>query len=155
MFDELTINRIKLMHPNIREQLKKDYLEINKRLPKGVRLRFTHTYRSFTEQDKLYKQKPKVTNAQGGQSMHNYGLAFDIVILLDKDNNGTFKTASFEVDKYWKLVAEFFKAKGWTWGGDWKTFKDYPHFEMNFGKTWRDYLITPKILDENIPYPKL
>lgn len=158
MFDEITINRIKLLHPNYREQIKKWYLEINKQLPKGVRLRFTHTYRSKEEQDKLYAQGrttkgSKVTNAKGGQSIHNYGLAFDIVILLDKDNNGTFETASFTVDKYWKQVAEFFKSKGFSWGGDW-TFKDYPHFEVK-GFKWQDLQNKPTIKDGGITYPKL
>ena len=80
MFDKITLDRIELMHPTIREQLKKDYLEINKNLPKGVRLRFTQTLRTIKEQDDLYAQgrtkKGKiVTNAKGGQSIHNYGLA--------------------------------------------------------------------------------
>ena len=102
MFDKITLDRIELMHPTIREQLKKDYLEINKNLPKGVRLRFTQTLRTNKEQDDLYAQgrtkKGKiVTNAKGGQSIHNFGLAFDIVILLDKDNNGSFESVSWEV----------------------------------------------------------
>ena len=85
--------------------------------------------------NKTLQPKTQRTNAKG-QSIHNYGLAFDIVILLDKDNNGTFETASFKVDKYWLQVAEFFKSKGFVWGGDWKTFKDYPHFEVK-GYTWQ------------------
>ena len=149
MFDKITLDRIELMHPTIREQLKKDYLEINKNLPKGVRLRFTQTLRTIKEQDDLYAQgrtkKGKiVTNAKGGQSIHNYGLAFDIVILLDKDNNGTFESVSWEVDRYWKRVVDFFKSKGWTWGGDFKTLYDAPHFEYTQGKTWKYYSKLPK-----------
>lgn len=149
MFDKITIDRIELMHPKVREQLKKDYLEINKNLPKGVRLRFTQTLRTIKEQNDLYAQgrtkKGKiVTNAKGGQSIHNYGLAFDIVILLDKDGNGTFESVSWEVDKYWKRVVDFFKSKGWTWGGDFKTMYDAPHFEYTQGKTWRYYSELPK-----------
>lgn len=154
MFDQITIDRINLLHPSIREDVKKWYLEINKKLPKGVRLRFTHTYRSIEEQNKLYNQKPKVTNAKGGQSIHNYGLAFDIVILFDKDNNGTFETASFKVDKYWLQVAEFFKSKGFVWGGDWTSFKDYPHFEVK-GYKWQDLQKLPKFINNGISYPKL
>ena len=154
MFDQITIDRINLLHPSIREDVKKWYLEINKKLPKGVRLRFTHTYRSIEEQNKLYNQKPKVTNAKGGQSIHNYGLAFDIVILFDKDDNGTFETASFKVDKYWLQVAEFFKSKGFVWGGDWTSFKDYPHFEVK-GYKWQDLQKLPKFINNGISYPKL
>ena len=82
MFDEITLNRIKLLHPNYRKQIKDWYLEINRKLPKGVRLRFAHTYRSIEEQNKLYNQIPKVTNAKGGQSIHNFGLAFDTTSIL-------------------------------------------------------------------------
>lgn len=154
MFDQITIDRIILLHPSIREDVKNWYLEINKRLPKGIRLRFTHTYRSIEEQNKLYNQRPKVTNAKGGQSIHNYGLAFDIVILLDKDNNGTFETASFTVDKYWMQVVEYFKSKGFDWGGDWKSLKDYPHFELR-GYKWQDLQNKPTFINNGIKYPKL
>lgn len=148
MFDQITIDRIELMHPVLREQLKKDYLEINRRLAKGIRLRFSQTFRTVSEQNELYAQgRTKkgniVTNARGGSSFHNYGLAFDIVILYDKDGNGTFETASWnektDFDKNgkaeWIQVVEFFKSKGWKWGGDFRSFRDSPHFEMTFGKT--------------------
>lgn len=151
MYDEITLNRIKLLHPNYREQIKLWYLEINKKLPKGVRLRFTHTYRSIEDQNKLYNQKPKVTNAKGGQSIHNYGLAFDIVIL--KEINGKW-FADWKVDKYWLQVADFFKSKGFVWGGDWKTFKDYPHFEVK-GYTWQQLQGEKTFVDGGIKYPKL
>ncbi len=95
--DQLTINRIKNAHPRIKLVLDAQYKEINKRLPKHVRLRFTSVYRSPAEQDALYKQKPKVTNAKGWQSIHNFGLAMDVVILYDKDNNGTFESAILNV----------------------------------------------------------
>lgn len=149
MFDEITINRIKLLHPNYREQIKLWYLEINKQLPKGVRLRFTHTYRSIEEQNALYNQKPKVTNAKGGQSIHNYGLAFDIVILKEKDNKWV---VDWKVDKYWLQVADFFKSKGFVWGGDWK-FYDAPHFELK-GFKWQELQKIPTIIDGGIKYPK-
>ncbi|WP_313553018.1 M15 family metallopeptidase [Sphingobacterium multivorum] len=138
--DSITLNRIDLMHPALRDELRSQYLEINTRLPKGVRLRFTHTLRTFEEQNALYAQgrttKGKiVTNAKGGSSWHNYGCAFDIVILYDKDGNGSFETASWDEDKYFMTVVNYFKSKGWFWGGDFRSFKDSPHFEKTFGLT--------------------
>lgn len=154
-YDQITIDRINTFHPNYRELLKELYLEANnKLLPKGWRLRFTHVYRSNAEQDKLFNQRPKVTNAKGGQSIHNYGLAFDIVLLRDKDNNGTFESVSWEVDKYWKAVAAFFKSKGFTWGGDWK-FYDAPHFELSKGRTWRDFQAMKMYKKDGLTYPIL
>jgi peptidoglycan L-alanyl-D-glutamate endopeptidase CwlK len=165
--DNITLERIKESHPKIREMLFAQYKEANNLLGSNVRLRFAYVYRSNELQDKLYKQVPKVTNAKGGQSIHNYGLAFDIVLLIDKDNNGTFETATwdtlkdFDGDKVsdWMEIVKYFKGKGWTWGGDWKTFKDAPHFEFNFGFDWKalkqrvDKGIT--ITDSGIVYPKI
>jgi peptidoglycan L-alanyl-D-glutamate endopeptidase CwlK len=136
--DRLTIDRIAQAHPKIREELKQHYVECNDLLPKGVRLRFAYVYRSIAEQNVLYNQRPKVTNAKGGQSIHNYGLAFDYVIMLDKDNNGTFETIEWDLKSpYHKVVVDYFKSKGYEWGGSWATFKDYPHFQKAFGHTWQ------------------
>ncbi|MDA4743657.1 M15 family metallopeptidase, partial [Enterobacter hormaechei] len=29
----------------------------------------------------------------------------------------------------WQECVKIFSHYGWEWGGNWKTFKDYPHFE--------------------------
>lgn len=136
--DKITLERIKKMHPKLRDSLLDEYLTINYNLPKGVRLRFTQTLRTIAEQNELYAQgrtkKGKiVTQAIGGKSYHNYGLSFDIVILYDKDLNGSFESAEWTENKYWKQVVEFFKFKGWKWGGEFRSFKDSPHFEKTFG----------------------
>ena len=154
--DQLTIDRIATAHPKIREELKNYYIECNNKLPKGVRLRFAYVYRSIEEQNKLYNQRPKVTNAKGGQSIHNYSLAFDYVIMLDKDNNGTFETIEWSLaSPYHKVVVDYFKSKGYEWGGDWK-FKDAPHFQKAFGHTWQTLKNKPTFKDTNgIYYPIL
>ena len=143
--DKPSLDKIKLIHPKLRDELLTDYLHINNNiLGKGVRLRMTHTWRSEQEQHQLFLKRPKVTNADSWQSMHNYGLAFDIVILLDKNNDGVFEAVSWDLkvdnDKDgiadWIEVAKYLKSKGWTWGGDWR-FKDNPHFEKTFNNTWK------------------
>lgn len=138
MEDNLTIERIKQAHPKLRESLLQEYKEINSQLPADVRLRFAYVFRTAEEQHKLFIQRPKVTKADSWQSLHNYGLAFDIVLLYDKDKNGTFEFASWEQNKYWMQVVNYFKTKGWEWGGDWKSFKDAPHFQKVFGNKWQD-----------------
>lgn len=145
MEDLITIQRISEAHPKVRLLLLQQYKEANNLLGKGARLRLAYVYRSNALQDKLYSQKPKVTNAKGGQSIHNYGLAFDIVMLYDNDGDGNFEEASwsqirdFDKDSKadWMEVTNYFKSKGWEWGGDWKLFKDAPHFQMVFGHTWQ------------------
>jgi peptidoglycan L-alanyl-D-glutamate endopeptidase CwlK len=156
MCDKLTIERIGYAHPRIRVELENYYLEINRILPKGVRLRFSSVFRTNKEQDGLYAKRPKVTNAKGGQSIHNYGLAFDIVLLFDLDGNGTFETASWKQDEYFKLVVDFFKSKGYTWGGDWSSFKDNPHLQKDYGYNWRTLQLLDVLMDDNgINYPVL
>ena len=155
--DKITIDRIGTLHPKIRKQVLDAYTHVNNRLlGKGVRLRFAHTTRTIEEQNELFAQgRTKlfdkkgrrlgiVTKARGGQSIHNYHLAFDIVLLLDRNNDGVFESASwdtvldFDKDGIADLteVVNYFKSIGFVWGGDWK-FKDIPHFEMTFGHTWR------------------
>lgn len=148
--DKITLERIDLMHPKLKAELLEQYLTINSKLAKGIRLRFSQTLRTIEEQDALYAQgRTKsgkiVTNAKGGQSIHNYGLAFDIVLLYDKDGNGTFETASWDErkdfdkngKKDWFEVVDFFKARGWNWGGSFKLIYDSPHFEKTFNNSWQ------------------
>ena len=159
MDDKITIDRINKAHPKIRQELLSLYNKCNSALPKGVRLRFAYVFRSPEEQHNLFLQKPKVTNADSWQSIHNYGLAFEIVLLYDKNNDGTFETASWDNNEHWKEVVTFLKSKGYEWGGDWKKFKDALHFQKTFGLDWKvlkqriDKGIT--IIDNGITYAKI
>lgn len=145
--DKITLDRIQLLHPLLRDEAIEIYSEICKALKGRVICRFSHTLRTFKEQDDLYSQgrtRPGkiVTNAKGGDSYHNYGLAIDIVLLVDRDGNGTFESASWETNvdidgdgiADWQEVVQIFKRYGWEWGGEWR-FKDNPHFQKTFGKS--------------------
>ena len=101
----------------------------------------TQGMRTFEEQDNLFNQKPKVTNAKGGQSIHNYGLAFDFCLIEGKKTIWDV-AKDFDSDKRpdWAEVVEVFKKAGYTWGGDFRSFKDAPHFEKTFGHTWQQLL---------------
>lgn len=165
--DQITLDRIKEAHPRLRDKMLKDYIAANNLLGKGARLRFAYVFRSNALQDKLFNQRPKVTNAKGGQSIHNYGLAFDIVMLYDNNGDGKFEEASYSMIKDfdedsiadWKEVTNYFKSQGWECGADWKNFKDAPHFEYNFGFDWRTLKARVDngliITDNGITYPKI
>jgi peptidoglycan L-alanyl-D-glutamate endopeptidase CwlK len=158
MEDRITLERIKLLHPKIRSEVEHIYrAQIVPALSGRAICRFAYTLRTFDEQASLFAQGRTrmfdskgnrlgiVTKANAGQSIHNYGLALDIVLLVDSDRNGSFETASYNTvldydgDKIsdWMEVTNILKRNGWEWGGDWKRFKDLPHFEKNFGYTWR------------------
>jgi peptidoglycan L-alanyl-D-glutamate endopeptidase CwlK len=152
MKDQITLDRINLLHPKLKEDAFKIYDEIVAALNGSAICRFTHTLRTFAEQDALYAQGrtkagAKVTNARGGASYHNYGLAIDIVLLVDTDKNGSFETASWDVKtdfdgdgkSDWQEIVTIFKKYGYEWGGDWK-FNDAPHFQKTFGKSINELL---------------
>ena len=136
--DKITLDRIELLHPALREEAKQIYTEICERLTGRATCRFAYTLRTFAEQDALYNQKPKVTKAKGGQSYHNYGLAVDIVLLLNDGKVASWDTVTdFDGDGLadWQEVVYVFGLYGWDWGGNWRTFPDKPHFQKTFGLT--------------------
>lgn len=141
--DKISLERIATLHPKIRDTATLAMVNANFLLKKGrSQVRVDQGYRSFDEQNALYKKIPKVTNSKGGQSYHNYGLALDIVLIIDGITASWNTTADWNKDNQsdWMEVVAIFKTHSFTWGGDWVKFKDMPHFEMIFGHNWRDLL---------------
>jgi len=147
MEDSKTIERIKLLHPIVVNEVISLYKErVVPALSSNVFCRFTHTLRTFEEQDALYAQGRSklydsnekrlgiVTNAKGGQSLHNFGLAFDIV-LIDRANAIWNHTKDFDGDGIadWMEVIDIFLSEGWEWGGNFQSLVDYPHLQKSFG----------------------
>lgn len=131
MRDTLSIERLQKLHPKVREVFKA-FIEEAEKLNINTTLRIMQGLRTFAEQDVIYQQgrtKPGaiVTMAKPGYSYHNYGLAVDLCELDGQRNN--------VVD--WKfnmgLLKGIAQKHGITWGGDFKTIKDKPHFEISFG----------------------
>ena len=140
--DTITLARIELLHPKVRVEAKEIYIAICNALKGRAIVRFTHTLRTIAEQDALYalgRTKPgkKVTNAKGGSSYHNYGLAIDICLILDGKEASWDISKDFDNDKIadWMEAVAIFKSRGWEWGGDFKSIKDAPHFQKTFGFT--------------------
>lgn len=153
--DNVTLQRIQLLHPKIRTEVEQMYrTQIVPALTGRAICRFSYTLRTFAEQDALYAQgRTKlydangnrlgvVTKAKGGQSIHNYGLALDIVLIKDNKTASWEDNVDFDKDGKadWMEVVNILKANGWEWGGDWKSFKDKPHFQKTFGYTWQQLL---------------
>lgn len=129
------------LHPKVAENAEK--LK-EKAAEKDIAIQITEGFRTEERQDALYAQgrtQPGniVTNAKGGESYHNYGLAVDFAVEangevtwdVNYDGNGNGKSD-------WVEVADIAKDLGFTWGGDWEEFKDYPHLQMEFGNSIRD-----------------
>jgi peptidoglycan L-alanyl-D-glutamate endopeptidase CwlK len=140
IWDDISVKRINKLHPLIREDAKKVILEAQK---EEIYLRVTYGMRTFEEQNELYNkgrdkngniiEKSKVvTNAKGGQSYHNYGLAFDVVEI--KDGEAVWDTEN------WNRIGKIGINYGFEWGGNWEKFKDRPHFQNTFGLTHTELL---------------
>jgi peptidoglycan LD-endopeptidase CwlK len=119
------------LHPSV-AAMARALLELTQANQMDVRV--YAAFRSWGEQDLLFAQgrwSPGsiVTNARGGESYHNWGLAFDAAPYV----NGVI---SQDIQLY-KIMGQLGQQVGLRWGGTFKTLLDYPHFEYTFGlSTW-------------------
>lgn len=101
---------------------------------RGFVIKLLSGTRTYPEQDALFAQHPKVTNARGGQSNHNFGIAWDIGIF----QNGNYLTGATHAEEVaYTNLAKLIKARveGLEWGGDWKSIIDQPHYQLATGKS--------------------
>jgi peptidoglycan L-alanyl-D-glutamate endopeptidase CwlK len=117
--------------PPVKERVEKF---LNAAKAAGIDLLITSTYRDNASQNALYAQgrtKPGkiVTNAKAGQSLHNYRCAVDVVPIVAGKPRWDVK------EEVWQQVGALGKAAGLEWAGDWKRFKEYPHFQYTGGLT--------------------
>lgn len=116
---------------------------VQKAAASGIEIRVISALRTYAEQDALYAQGrttagKKVTNARGGYSNHNFGVAFDI---------GVFSGAKYLPDspKY-KAVGVLGIDLGLEWGGNWTSIVDQPHFQLRL--LWANTLSERDMLAE-------
>ncbi|MDB5982832.1 MAG: peptidase [Pseudomonas sp.] len=116
---------------------------IQKAAANGITIKIISGLRTYAEQDALYAQGrttdgPVVTDAKGGESNHNFGTAFDV---------GVFESNKYLDDspKY-KAVGVLGSDLGLEWGGNWKTIKDQPHFQLR--PSWAASMTEGKMLAE-------
>lgn len=86
---------------------------------------------------------PHVTNAAPGESLHNYGEAFDAVpvvhgkpLWIDTEGGGVIEDEHDE--KLWQKYGELARYVGLEWAGDWRGFKEYPHCQSDV--KWQDLI---------------
>lgn len=150
MRDPISIDRASKLHPAIKDEVIELIDQVEADMPKNMKIRIVQGLRTIEEQNALYAigrttKGHIVTNARGGSSFHNYGLAIDFAIMYDKDGDGNFETLSWDISydndnnqvSDWNEVVRVFKGAGYEWGGEWKKIKDYPHLEKTFGYTWQ------------------
>jgi peptidoglycan L-alanyl-D-glutamate endopeptidase CwlK len=124
-------NEISALNPNV-QSMARNLLALTK--AHGLDVRITQAFRSWSESDRLFAQGRTtpgqiVSNARGGESFHNWGLAFDAAPYV----NGQMSNDT----SLFKLIGSLGKQAGLEWGGDFKSLVDYPHFQYTHGlNTW-------------------
>ena len=142
MLDETSLKRLSTDKENLRLVVLRavDTLPFKVRVIEGVRTQ--------DRQNELYEQgrtKPGdiVTNVKGGQSMHNYRCAFDIVPMRGgKPVWGTKGTDG----ELWQRLGAIGDSCGLEWGGHWKgKLCDMPHFQYTGGLSLNDLMSGKKV----------
>ncbi len=131
-FSNRSLEKLKGLHPKLKEFAYK-LLEKSPHdfcIIQGVR--------TVEEQQKLYAegrtiQGKIVTNCDGIKHKSNHqvkpdglGYAFDIAVIINNKSNWDKKTFKEVADSARELMKQY----NIEWGGDWKNFSDYPHFQL-------------------------
>lgn len=125
-FDARSENNILTLSPKAQIAVRR-FLARSKAAGKDARV--LSGTRTYAEQNLLYAQGRTlpgkiVTNARGGQSNHNFGIAWDIGLF--EGNNYLQDGHSYM--ELAKITLPFFQDL--EWGGNWKSLKDYPHYQL-------------------------
>lgn len=130
LVDARSESNITTLHPRVRTAARK---LVRAASDSGITIKVISGTRTYAEQDHLYEQgrtRPGniVTNARGGYSNHNFGIAFDI---------GVFSGTKYVPESpAYRKVGKLGKSLGLKWGGDWTGIQDEPHFELR--PEWAD-----------------
>ena len=131
--DARSESNLRLLHPKAQEAAR---IFIRKVRGAGIDARILSGTRTYAEQNALFRKgrfgnkEKKVTNARGGQSNHNFGIAWDI---------GIFQNGKYLGDSpLYKTAAEVGLFDGLEWGGNWTSLKDLPHYQLPTGLSISD-----------------
>lgn len=131
-FEPRTERSIRTLHPKAQVLARRSLTEIRY---SGINARIISGTRTYAEQNRLFAQgrfgnpTPIVTNARGGQSNHNFAIAWDIGIF---SANGAYLGNS---PQYATAGQRAMNATitNLEWGGNWTSFVDRPHYQHYTG----------------------
>ena len=135
------MRNVSQLHPELQKKVVKLQKEC---LKAGIKIKIGECFRTVAEQNALYAKGRTapgsiVTNAKGNSysSMHQWGVAFDFFLDMDVDKDGKTSDDAFNnATKLFNKVGAIGKKLGLEWGGDWKSIKDLPHFQLpDWGST--------------------
>lgn len=134
----LNSRKIEDLNPVVAEMARRFEAECK---AEGIDFIFTSTYRDNESQSALYAQGRTtpgkiVTNAKAGQSFHNFRVAFDVVPL--RNGKPVWGTTGEDL-KLWQRMGAIGKRCGLEWAGEWRTFREFPHFQFTNGRTLAEF----------------
>ena len=121
--DMQMITDVNALHPYFRDKVL-DLIEQCK--AKGIELAFVETYRTHAKQNEYKGMGKKYTRSGGGKSKHQYGLAVDVVPIVNGE-------AQWDNKALWLKVGLVGEKLGLRWGGRWRHPFDPGHFEWTGG----------------------
>jgi peptidoglycan L-alanyl-D-glutamate endopeptidase CwlK len=118
--------RLQQLHPALASALRAVIADL---AAQGLVVEVVQGLRTFAEQDELYakgRTKPGaiVTQARGGESNHNFGLAADLCPFTNDKPDWNAPMSA------WAAIGAAAAARGLEWGGQWKKFLDKPHVQL-------------------------
>lgn len=129
--DSISVGRLQLVMPELAAKITQMDTMLEQ---EQILIRVVQGLRTWSQQDQLYAQGrtapgARVTNARGGYSYHNFGLAVDCV------------PSQFGPDQpyapdwnsshpAWKRMIAVGESLGLTSGATWTTIIDAPHFQL-------------------------
>jgi hypothetical protein len=119
------ITDLEALHPYFRDRIKT--LIANCRA-KGIELAVVESYRTHAKQNEYKVMGSKYTSSGAGRSKHQYGLAVDLVPIVDS-------VAVWDNKALWLKVGVEGEKLGLRWGGRWRKPYDPGHFEWTGGLT--------------------
>ena len=132
-FAPRTEDRLLTLQPTAQRLARRHLQLLQKHLPlTGSCFHILSGTRTYAEQEALFAQGrsapgPVVTRARGGQSNHNFGLAWDL---------GVFRGSEYLPESpLYQEAGRLAKLLDLEWGGDWKSLPDEPHFQLSSGHT--------------------
>ncbi len=124
-------NDLSLLHPAFRNKVVMLLYECAKQ---GIELEVVETYRTPERQDHLREKGYSMLH--GGKSKHQHHLAVDVV-------PKKFGWYMWHDKELWEKVGKIGEKQGLFWGGRWRRFRDYCHFEYPILIDSAEYLPIP------------
>lgn len=111
------------LHPYFRDKIV-ELIHLCKK--QGIELAVVESFRTHAKQSEYFGMGRKYTRSKGGKSKHQYGLAVDVVPVVDS-------IAVWDNTTLWKRIGVIGEKLGLRWGGRWRAPYDPAHFEWAGG----------------------